>query len=75
MPDFFPGFVEDFLLMVFSHLTSSSIILISRCLSFSCAFIFENLGWLDGSSTIWANITARAAATAAEPTINCKVEG
>src|SRR5690606_13102815 len=50
-------------LLTFSHLTNSSMILKKRFRSFSCASSVGNRsGWLEGSSTNWANRTARQAA-------------
>src|SRR5690606_6012605 len=50
-------------LLTFSHLTNFSMILKRRFRSFSCASSVGNRsGWLEGSSTSWANRTARQAA-------------
>jgi hypothetical protein len=63
-------------LVVFSHLTSSSISRKSRWRSASCASSVGNRsGWADGSSTIWAKITARAAASGRRAHHKCSVLG
>gem|GEM_PF-2424047 len=51
-------------LVVLSHFTRSSIIANRRCLSRSWdSSVGNSSGRLDGSSTIWAKMTARAAAS------------
>jgi hypothetical protein len=62
--------------VVFSHLTSSWMSRKSRWRSFSCASSVGNLsGCADGSATICAKITARAAANGRRAHQRCSVLG